>query len=141
MFFFAKLTANLAANRRWFAQDAFFSANRRCFAQDTFFLLTGDDLQTARDYACSPPSCHRQQAPLRKKQHAPACLPKPATANKRRFAKSNMPLLACPNPQPQTGAALQKQHAYANSPTPAIANTRRSAKEACPRFLAHSRNR
>ena len=62
------------------------------------------------------------------KQHAPANSPKPTTANKRRFAKEaclrqltqirhrkhpplrkrSMPLLACPNRTPQTGAALQK---------------------------------
>ena len=95
------------------------------------------------------------------KQHAPACLPKPATANKHLSAKEasprqlthtghrkhaplrkrSMPPQTHPNPPPPTRASPQKQHATANSPTPATASTRRSAKEACPRLLAQTRHR
>ena len=92
-----------------------------------------------------PPPTHPNPPPQTnaapQKKHAPACLPTAVTANKRLFAKSNMPRLAAPQLPPQTPAAPQKQQAPANSPKPATASTRHSAKEACPRLLAQTRHR
>ena len=101
---------------------------------------TSTSPQKTHSFATNP---HMQpQTPASpQKKHAPACLPKPATANRRRFAKSNMTPQTHPKPKPPTSAALQKQHAPACLPTPATANKRLSAKEACPCLLAKTRNR
>ena len=83
------------------------------------------------------------QAPTApQKKHAPACLPTAATANRRRFAKSNMPPQIHPNPPPPTPAApptclltdddLQTARDSAYLPKPATANKRRFAKDTAP---------
>ena len=95
--------------------------------------------QKTHSFATNPHMQPQSPAALQKK-HAHACLPTAVTANKRRFAKnnmpppthpnpplrkltqtghrkqgyfakSNMPPLTCPNPPPLTRASPQKQHA------------------------------
>ena len=95
-------------------------------ARCIFFLLTGDDLQTARDSANSP---------------KPATANTRRSANTRRFAKSNMPTPTHPHRPPPTRAAPQTKHAPANSPKHATANKRRFVNEAYHRKLTQTGHR
>ena len=83
----------------------------------------------ARNDAPNPPP----QAPATlQKKHASAFLPKPATANTRRFAKSNMPTPTRPNPPLPTRAAPQKKHAPAYLPTVAPPRQKKSRQPKPP---------